>query len=407
MAGDWTLAAPLPKIDAVIGEIARLGAVPKLAVDASGLGRWDSVLPAFLFELANAARAKGAELVADEAPEGLRRLLAVALAVPSRTTASGAGRPAFVARVGLATQRRWAGVVDAVTFIGEVILALFACLRGRAKFRIEDVARVFYAAGPAALPIVTLIGLLAGFILAFSGGNELALFGAQIYVANLVTTGMAQEMGPLMAAVIMAGRTGAAFAAELGTMQVNQETDALRTLGVNPIEFLVVPRILALMLMLPLLACYAIMMGILGGWIVGVTVFDINALQYAQQMRQMIGVGDFAGGIFKAAGVRRDRRRRRLPARHAQRPGRRRGRQCRDLGRGHLDRGDRGRRRRHQRAVPCPRHPLSRRASRSRACPTVTATGCCSTISALPWPRARWSASSAAAAPARARCCGC
>ena len=127
------------------------------------------------------------------------------------------------------------------------------------------------------------------------------MFGAQIYVANLVTTGMAQEMGPLMAAVIMAGRTGAAFAAELGTMQVNQETDALRTLGVDPIEFLVVPRMLALMLMLPLLACYAIMMGILGGWIVGVTVFDINPLQYAQQMRQMIGVADFAGGIFKAA----------------------------------------------------------------------------------------------------------
>lgn len=300
LAGDWTLAAPLPKIEAVIGEIARLGAVPKLTVDASALGRWDSVLPAFLFELAAATRAKGSELVADDAPEGLRRLLAIALAVPPRTTASGEGRPTFVARVGLATQRWWAGVVDAVAFVGEVILALLTCLRGRGRFRMEDVARVFYAAGPAALPIVTLIGLLAGFILAFSGGNELALFGAQIYVANLVTTGMAQEMGPLMAAVIMAGRTGAAFAAELGTMQVNQETDALRTLGVNPIEFLVVPRILALMLMLPLLACYAIIMGILGGWIVGVTVFDINPLQYAQQMRQMIGVEDFVGGVFKA-----------------------------------------------------------------------------------------------------------
>ena len=127
------------------------------------------------------------------------------------------------------------------------------------------------------------------------------MFGAQIYVANLVTTGMAQEMGPLMAAVIMAGRTGAAFAAELGTMQVNQETDALRTLAVDPVQFLVVPRMLALMLMLPLLACYAILMGILGGGIVGVAVFDINPLQYAHQMRLMIGIEDFAGGIFKAA----------------------------------------------------------------------------------------------------------
>ena len=126
------------------------------------------------------------------------------------------------------------------------MLGLGALVRGRAQLRAEDVARVFHAAGPAALPIVTLIGLLAGFILAFMGGNQLALFGAQIYVANLVTTGMAQEMGPLMAAVIIAGRTGAAFAAELGTMQVNQETDALSTLAVDPIQFLVVPRMTAL-----------------------------------------------------------------------------------------------------------------------------------------------------------------
>jgi phospholipid/cholesterol/gamma-HCH transport system permease protein len=301
LAGDWTLAAPLPDSRAVVGQITRLGPVTQVTVDGSRLGRWDSVLPAFLFEVANAAAAEGAVLVADGAPEGLRRLLAIALAVPSRTTAASEGKTPLLARIGLATQRWWDGIVDAVTFTGEVVLALLAFLRGCAKFRTEDLARVFYAAGPAALPIVTLIGLLAGFILAFSGGNELQMFGAQIYVANLVTTGMAQEMGPLMAAVIMAGRTGAAFAAELGTMQVNQETDALRTLGVDPIQFLVVPRLLALMLMLPLLACYAITLGILGGWIVGVTVFDISPLQYAQQMRQMIGVADFAGGIFKAA----------------------------------------------------------------------------------------------------------
>ena len=300
LTGDWTLAAPLPDVGALVGEIARLGSIQQVKLDASALGKWDSVLPAFLFELATAARAKGAVLVADSAPEGLRRLLAIALAVPPRTTVSADERPLFLARIGLATQRWWAGVVDAVTFTGEVILALLAFLRGRAKFRIEDVARVFYAAGPAALPIVTLIGLLAGIILAFIGGNELEMFGAQIYVANLVTTGMAQEMGPLMAAVIMAGRTGAAFAAELGTMQVNQETDALRTLAVDPVEFLVVPRMLALMLMLPLLACYAILMGILGGGIVGVAVFDINPLQYFHQMRLMIGIEDFVGGIFKA-----------------------------------------------------------------------------------------------------------
>ena len=301
LAGDWSLAAPLPDALVLAGEVGGLGRVSRVTVDASALGRWDSVLPAFLFELAAALKGRGVELAADGAPEGLRRLLAIAQAVPPRTTATPETRPNPIARIGLAAQSWWAALVDNVRFIGEVALALLAFLRGRAKFRTEDVARVFAAAGPQALPIVTLIGLLAGFILAFVGGNELELFGAQIYVANLVTTGMAQEMGPLMAAVIMAGRTGAAFAAELGTMQVNQETDALRTLAVEPVQYLVVPRMLALMLMLPLLACYAMLMGILGGGIVGVLVFDINPTQYTQQMRLMIGIEDFAGGILKAA----------------------------------------------------------------------------------------------------------
>ncbi|MGE3292367.1 MAG: ABC transporter permease [Geminicoccaceae bacterium] len=298
LAGDWSLAGPLPDVAALAGE---LGSSGRVTLDTAALGRWDSVLPAFLFELATMLRGKGVELSADAAPEGLRRLLAIAEAVPPRAAAMPAPPPNPLARLGLAAEAWWAGIADTVTFIGEVTLALLAFLRGRAKFRVEDVARVFAAAGPQALPIVTLIGLLAGFILAFVGGNELELFGAQIYIANLVTTGMAQEMGPLMAAVIMAGRTGAAFAAELGTMQVNQETDALRTLAVDPIQYLVVPRLLALMLMLPLLACYAMLMGILGGAIVGVAVFGIGAIEYAQQMRLMIGIEDFAGGILKAA----------------------------------------------------------------------------------------------------------
>lgn len=301
LAGDWTLAAALPDATAVVAEATRAGAVERLTVDASAVGRWDSVLPAFLFQVAAAATARGAVLVHDEAPEGLQRLLSIALAVPPRSSGEQEARPPWLARVGQTVLRRWDALLDALSFIGEVVLAAGSFLRGKAQFRTQDVARVFFAAGPAALPIVTLIGLLAGFILAFSGGNQLALFGAQIYVANLVTTGMAQEMGPLMAAVIIAGRTGAAFAAELGTMQVNQETDALRTLGVDPVEYLVVPRMLALMLMLPLLTAYADLMGILGGGIVGVSIFGIDALQYAQQMRQMIGVADFAGGIFKAA----------------------------------------------------------------------------------------------------------
>ena len=300
LAGDWTLATPLPDPAALLEEAGRSGRLQRLTLDASQLGQWDSVLPAFLYALASGARARGAELVADGAPDGLKRLLAIALAVPPRTEAAAGPAPNPLARLGLAAIASWDRLVDAVRFIGEVVLALVDVLRGRAQYRMEDVARVFFQAGPAALPIVTLIGLLAGVILGLSGGSQLALFGAQIYVANLVTTGMAQEMGPLMAAVIMAGRTGASFAAELGTMQVNQEIDAQRTLAIDPMQFLVVPRMLALMLMLPLLALYADLMGLIGGGIVGVAMFDIDPIRYAQQMRQMIGIEDFAGGIFKA-----------------------------------------------------------------------------------------------------------
>ena len=300
LSGDWTLAAPLPDPGELLAAASRSGPFQRLTLDVSGLGRWDSVLPAFLYALASGARARGAVLAADAAPEGLQRLLAIALAVPPRVEAQTVARPNPLARIGLWAIGGWERLVDAVAFIGEVVLALADVVRGRAQYRMEDVARVFYQAGPAALPIVTLIGLLAGVILGLSGGSQLAMFGAQIYVANLVTTGMAQEMGPLMAAVIMAGRTGAAFAAELGTMQVNQEIDAQRTLAIDPMQFLVVPRMLALMLMLPLLALYANLMGLIGGGIVGVALFDIDPVRYAQQMRQMIGIEDFAGGIFKA-----------------------------------------------------------------------------------------------------------
>ena len=300
LSGDWTLATPLPDPGELLAAASRSGPFQRLTLDVSGLGRWDSVLPAFLYALASGARARGAVLAADAAPEGLQRLLAIALAVPPRVEAQTVARPNPLARIGLWAIGGWARLVDAVAFIGEVVLALVDVVRGRAQYRMEDVARVFYQAGPAALPIVTLIGLLAGVILGLSGGSQLAMFGAQIYVANLVTTGMAQEMGPLMAAVIMAGRTGAAFAAELGTMQVNQEIDAQRTLAIDPMQFLVVPRMLALMLMLPLLALYANLMGLIGGGIVGVALFDIDPVRYAQQMRQMIGIEDFAGGIFKA-----------------------------------------------------------------------------------------------------------
>ena len=191
-------------------------------------------------------------------------------------------------------------VVDTFEFVGELALSVIRLIRGKAHIRMVEVMQIVQACSWQALPIVSLISLLVGLILAFMGAVQLRLFGAQIYVADLVGIGMAREMGAVMTGVIMAGRTGAAFAANLGSMQVNEEIDALQTLGVAPMDYLVLPRITALMLMMPLLCIYADFMGILGGMLVGVGAFDISATQYLNQTRNALSVTHFGIGVVKS-----------------------------------------------------------------------------------------------------------
>jgi phospholipid/cholesterol/gamma-HCH transport system permease protein len=188
-----------------------------------------------------------------------------------------------------------------LAFIGEIVVAAGRLAAGRARFPSKDFWGLVQDCGARALPIVSLISILVGLILAFVGAVQLKMFGAQIYVANLVGLGMAREMGAMMAAVIMAGRTGAAFAAQLGTMQVNEEIDALVTMGISPIEFLVLPRILALVLMMPLLCIYANLMGIAGGFIVGTGMLELPFKQYWVQTQNAVALNHFMVGIVKSA----------------------------------------------------------------------------------------------------------
>ena len=155
------------------------------------------------------------------------------------------------------------------------MIAFGNLLRGKAQYRKSDLGLVLESCGGQALPIVSLICFLVGLILAFIGAIQLKLFGAQIYVADLVGIAMVRLMAAIMTGIVMAGRTGGAFAAQLGTMQVNQEIDALKTMGISPMEFLVLPRMLALALMMPLLCLYANVMGILGGMVVGLSLIHI------------------------------------------------------------------------------------------------------------------------------------
>ncbi len=300
LTGAWVMGAALPDLESLLSD-PKVADAPRLRLADGGIADWDSILLTYLRRLEARIKDKGGTVDRSGLPEGVARLLALAEAVPRREdTGTGGARPGFVARAGAAVIRLGAEARDMIAFLGLAAMAFGKFLVGRARFRGSDLALVLEDCGPKALPIVTLISILVGLILAFVGAVQLQLFGAEIFIANLVAIGMAREMGALMAAIIMAGRTGAAFAAELGTMQVNEEIDAFVTLGISPMEFLVLPRMLALALMMPLLCLYADLMGILGGAVVGIFMLDISPIQYFNQTKQFLDMGDFAVGVFKA-----------------------------------------------------------------------------------------------------------
>jgi phospholipid/cholesterol/gamma-HCH transport system permease protein len=206
---------------------------------------------------------------------------------------------ALTARVGRMALRVTSTAGDALGFLGEAVIAFGTLLRGRARFRRVDLVHALEATGVTALGIVALINFLIGAVLAFVGAVQLQQFGASIYVANLVGIGVLRELGALMTGIVMAGRTGAAFAATLGTMTVNEEVDALRTMGLRPAEFLVPPRVLAPSLMMPALVAYADLLGLLGGLFVGVTVLDLGTVEYLRQTQASVALRHFWIGLAK------------------------------------------------------------------------------------------------------------
>jgi phospholipid/cholesterol/gamma-HCH transport system permease protein len=301
LSGSWQLQDEVPELTDVKRQIETAPRVQHLAFDTTGLTGWDSGLVIFLLDLMALTAQQNIVVEQEGLPSGLRRLLHLATAVPER---QGARREAtqepFLDRVGKGTLGLIASAGDILGFIGEAIVTLGKLLRGRARFRPVELMLLIQECGAQALPIVTLICFLVGAILAFIGAVQLEKFGAQIYVADLVALAMALEMGAMMTAIIMAGRTGAAFAAQLGTMTVNEEIDALTTLGLSPMEFLVVPRMLALVTMMPLLTLYGDLLGILGGGLIGVTLLDISPTQYFHQTRAALTLGAFAQGLIKS-----------------------------------------------------------------------------------------------------------
>jgi phospholipid/cholesterol/gamma-HCH transport system permease protein len=235
-------------------------------------------------------------------PNGLAKLMALADAVPEKADAARVdAKRTFLQRVGESSLETWNGGAAMLSFMGESVLAFVQMLRGRAQFRWSDTLLVIQQCGPEALGIVALINFLIGLILAFVGATELTQFGVSIYTADLVAIATVREMACIMTGIIMCGRTGAAFAAQLGTMKVNQEIEAFQTFGISPFQFLVLPRMLALILMMPLLCVFADLISIAGGFLVSTLMLDITPALYLHRTVAAIRLVTFLMGISKGA----------------------------------------------------------------------------------------------------------
>ena len=301
LTGDWLLDAPLPDIGPVLVRLRESPAPANVCFDASELGDWDTGLVARLVSIRRDAEANDIPVDESGLPEGARQLIALAFAVREREGARRKARDiGFFAGIGEKTQRVAGRSHELLEFVGELMLSFGRLFRGKATYLRSDLVQYIQEAGAEALPIVSLISFLIGMIFAFVGVMQLENFGAGIYTADLVAVAMVREMAPIMTAIIMAGRTGAAYAAQIGTMKVNEEVDALTTLGMDPIDFLVTPRVIALIIMLPMLTLYSSLMGILGGTFVGLSMLDVSIVQYATQTVNSVGLNSLLGGLFKS-----------------------------------------------------------------------------------------------------------
>jgi phospholipid/cholesterol/gamma-HCH transport system permease protein len=301
LAGEWRLGTELPATDAVLDE---LGRVPKPSIvtfETAELDAWDTGLITALVAIRRNAAANGVDVEDTGLPEGARRLVSLAFAVREREGARRAEvGTSFLAQVGEGVVSIVANAAELFQFTGMLVLSFGRFARGTASYLRSDVKLYIQEAGAEAFPIVSLITFLIGMIFAFVGLMQLETFGVGIYTADLVAVAMIREMSPIMTAIIVTGRTGASYAAQIGTMKVNEEVDALTTLGIDPIDFLVTPRVIALLLMLPLLTMYGSLLGILGGMVVGLAMLDVSLTQYTVQTVASVDLSTLFGGLFKS-----------------------------------------------------------------------------------------------------------
>ena len=302
LSGNYREHGESPSVGPVREALDQTSGFKSLSFESGGLTGWDSRLVVFVRNCFELCRERKVEFQDEGLPDGMRRLLRLAQAVPEKKDVRRtAAKASLLETVGEGTLKGWAGTVALFTFLGECLMSLCNLMRGRASFRWADTFLIMQECGPQALGIVAMINFLVGLILAFVGAIELMKFGASIYVADLVGVATVREMACLMTGIILCGRTGAAFAAQLGTMKVNEEISALETFGVPPIEFLVLPRMIALMLVMPFLCAFAAFISIAGGFVVSVGMLNVSPAEYLLRTVQAIELKSFLLGIGKGS----------------------------------------------------------------------------------------------------------
>ena len=303
LTGDWIARETGIRSAAEVRRVLDEAGETTLRVDASNLGQWDSALIAFLRMLrdsADAGRTRPVQFDESGLPEPTRRLLALAAAGAAEAAVTAVPCPSLATRVGEAYFAGWSRMVAIAALVGETALRGAAAFTRRTSTRAVDVVQFVREAGAGALGIVAIVNGLVGAILAFVGAVQLQRFGAGIYVADLVGIAIVREMAALVTAIVMAGRTGGAYAAQLATMQGNEEIDALNVLGIPVFDFLILPRIAALVTMMPLLYLYGCAAGLFGGFIVGVATLDLTPASFLGQLQGAVAGAQFAIGLTKS-----------------------------------------------------------------------------------------------------------
>jgi phospholipid/cholesterol/gamma-HCH transport system permease protein len=298
LQGDWSVRNEGAHARTPSGLLERVD-VRSVVFDSSDLGRWDSSLLIFLSSLREAATTHRVQFDESGLPAATRRLLGLLYAEPHSPIGRRA-RIGLLEQVGAWSLARWSEGAAMASLAGEAVLRAVPALRGRVQTRAGDLLNLIYEASAAALPMVALVNLLVGAIVAFVGGIQLRRLGAEAYVSNLIGVTEVREMAPLITAIVMSGRTGSAYATEISAMQGSEEIDALRALGIPIFDYLVLPRLVALGGMMAPLCAYAGALGILGGFAVAVWIMDLSAGTFAAHIRDAIAGTDIALGLMKS-----------------------------------------------------------------------------------------------------------